>query len=65
MGAREFLSPGRRTDSNAMKKHLGLPTIYTVYTVYTVNTVYAVNNIALHCLNNSMYAYIYYQGRLN
>ena len=21
MGAREFLSPGRRTDSNAMKKH--------------------------------------------
>ena len=25
MGPREFLSPGRRTDSNAMKKHLVLP----------------------------------------
>ena len=32
-------------------------TVYIVYTVYTVYTVYAVQ-IALHCLNNSMYAYI-------
>ena len=29
----------------------------TVYTVYTLPT-------ASHCLNSSMYAYIYYQGRL-
>ena len=29
--------------------------LYTVYTVYTVNTI----KTALHCLNSSMYAYIY------
>ena len=43
-------------------------TVYTVYTVFTViqsvTTFYTVNTIALHCLNNSMYAYIYYQAYL-
>ena len=36
-------------------------TVYTVYTAYTVYTVYTVYTIqtALHCLNSSMFAYIY------
>ena len=39
-------------------------TVYTFYTVDTVYTVYTVNTVctsqtALHCLNSSIYAYIY------
>ena len=37
-----------------------LLTVYTVYTVYIVNTI----QTAFHCLNSSMYAYIYCEGRL-
>ena len=34
-----------------------LLTLFTLFTLYTVNTVYTIQT-ALHCLNNSMYAYI-------
>ena len=32
--------------------------VYTVYIVYPVKTVYTIQT-ALHCLNSSIYAYIY------
>ena len=35
--------------------------LYTVYTAYTVHTVFIGHTIqtVLHCLNSSMYAYLY------
>ena len=38
-----------------------LYTVYTAYTAYTASTTHTVYiiQIALHCLNSSMYAYIY------